>query len=208
MMAGNFLFRGDDLEKTVSVLSGGERARLALAGLLLKRHNILVLDEPTNHLDVETSEALALGLRSYEGTVIVVSHARTFVSTLVDRVFCIDHNGLKEFMGDYGVYVQRLSDLARADIDPIPAGSTMSEDKQERKEQYARVKAMQRTLRQLEKDMDAYEKEKSEIMQYFFENASDYAPQKAQRLAELNEMILESETKWLDLQDEISRLRS
>ncbi|MDA0207982.1 MAG: ABC-F family ATP-binding cassette domain-containing protein [bacterium] len=208
MMAGNFLFRGNDLDKTVSVLSGGERARLALAGLLLKRHTILVLDEPTNHLDVETAEALALGLKAYEGTVIVVSHARTFVSSLVDRVFCIDHDGLREFMGDYGAYVDYLTDLAKAEIaDSLPEKTT-DVRKEERKSAYARVQGLKRTLVQLERELEKLESEKSTIMQFFFDNPSDYAPSKAERLTELNEYIQSAETKWLEMQEEMIRLRT
>ena len=93
MMAGNFLFKNDDLDKSTAILSGGERARLCLAGVLLHEHNVLLFDEPTNHLDVETSDALAMALKEYKGTVIVISHARTFINTLVDKVFEVREHG-------------------------------------------------------------------------------------------------------------------
>ena len=85
-MAGTLLFRGDDIEKRVSVLSGGERARLCLAGLLLAKRPILVLDEPTNHLDFETVEALGDALHRFDGAVLFVSHDRTFVNMAATQV--------------------------------------------------------------------------------------------------------------------------
>src|SRR3989338_2005511 len=105
MMAGNLLFRNDDLENTAAVLSGGERARLCLAGLLLQEHTVLLLDEPTHHLDMESAEGRAVGLSEYIGTVIVVSHARAFVNELVDTVYEIRNGTLRHYPGSYEAYV-------------------------------------------------------------------------------------------------------
>jgi ABC-type multidrug transport system ATPase subunit len=85
-MAGSFLFRGDDVDKRIAVLSGGERSRLCLAGLLLARSNVLLLDEPTNHLDFETVEALGAALAGYQGTMFFTSHDRTFVSLVATSI--------------------------------------------------------------------------------------------------------------------------
>src|SRR5262249_27989027 len=85
-LAGSFLFRGDDAQKKIGVLSGGERSRLCLAGLLLGKFPVLLLDEPTNHLDFETVEALAAALKTYDGTILFTSHDRTFVSIVATDI--------------------------------------------------------------------------------------------------------------------------
>ncbi|MBT6254312.1 ATP-binding cassette domain-containing protein [Candidatus Uhrbacteria bacterium] len=211
MMAGNFLFQGDDLDKPVSVLSGGERARLALAGILLRNHSVLILDEPTNHLDVETSEGLAIALKKYKGTVIFVSHARTFVSALADRVFEVRHGSVREYRGDYPMYVEYLAELAAVEADMIEESVSEEEAirnkaKMERKEARMRVREIQRSLRRVDSEIEKYEQEKAEIMKYFFENPTDYAPPKAQRLEELKKELERLEREWLKLQDEIEAM--
>ncbi|MBT5807975.1 ABC-F family ATP-binding cassette domain-containing protein [Candidatus Uhrbacteria bacterium] len=210
MMAGNFLFRNDDLDKSVSVLSGGERARLCLAGVLLHEHNVLLLDEPTNHLDVETTEALALALKEYKGTVIVISHARTFINTLVDKVFEIRSGSLRRHMGSYVDYVDDLVELMEASVVEQLDGtqstsSSLSTD--QRSEIHTRVKEHQRSQQRIDKQVTKLDKEKSEILAYFFENPTDYAPAKATRLAELNTLLDDLEKDWLNDQEGIDQLR-
>jgi ATP-binding cassette, subfamily F, member 3 len=207
MMAGNFLFKNDDLDKSVSVLSGGERARLCLAGVLLHEHNILLLDEPTNHLDVETTEALAVALKAYTGTVIVISHARTFINTLVEQVFEVRNGTVRHYTGTYEEYVDDLSSMidmstetVSSDFKALPAAR--------RAEMHGRIKEAQRKQERLEKEIDKLEKEKSVIHTYFFENPTDYAPPKAQRLNEVNEELETLEKQWLLQQESIDTLRS
>ncbi|MFM9025001.1 MAG: ABC-F family ATP-binding cassette domain-containing protein [Planctomycetaceae bacterium] len=108
-VAGAMLFRGKAVEKRVSVLSGGERARLCLAGLLLGSSNVLVLDEPGNHLDVETVDALAQALVDYAGTVIFTSHDRGFVAAVATTVVDVSGGRVVNFPGDYAAYVARLN---------------------------------------------------------------------------------------------------
>jgi ATP-binding cassette subfamily F protein 3 len=107
-MAGNFLFTKEDLDKTISLLSGGERSRLAMAGILLRRPDVLLLDEPTNHLDLETVEALGGALKTWNGTVIFVSHSRTFVNLIATRILEVRDGSLRVFPGTYEEYVYRL----------------------------------------------------------------------------------------------------
>ena len=107
---GMVLFSGDDVKKPIGSLSGGEAARLVFCKLSVTRPNILILDEPTNHLDLEAIEALVEGLKSYDGTLIFVSHDRWFVSQLATRVFEISPKGINDFRGTYEEYLERLGD--------------------------------------------------------------------------------------------------
>ncbi len=107
---GLMLFSGDDGEKRLSALSGGEAARLVFSRLALEQPNVLVLDEPTNHLDLESIEALVAGLRNYEGTLILVSHDRWFVGQLATRVLEISPSGIRDYMGTYEEYVHACGD--------------------------------------------------------------------------------------------------
>lgn len=107
-MAGSFLFRDEELKKKVKVLSGGERSRLIIAGLLLGRYDVLMLDEPTNHLDFETVEALGDGLARYQGTVFFVSHDRTFVKTLATSILEVQSGEVRNYPGTYDDYVYAL----------------------------------------------------------------------------------------------------
>jgi ATP-binding cassette subfamily F protein 3 len=100
-LLGRFLFKGDDAFKKVGVLSGGERARMALLKFIVRPHNLLVLDEPTNHLDIESQDVIAQALRDYEGSVLVVSHNRSFLDGLVDKVAVIANKRLAIFAGDF-----------------------------------------------------------------------------------------------------------
>ncbi len=211
MMAGNFLFKGDDLDKTVSVLSGGERARLCLAGILIHTYNVLLLDEPTNHLDVETAEALAVALKSYKGTVFFVSHARTFVSTLADKIFEVRAGTLKQYMGTYEEYVDDLSVLMDESADALLPLLTKEgvggRSGAERAELQRRLKEHQRAQERINKQINTLDKERSEILAYFFENPMDYSPSKSQRLGEIDEELVPIEKSWLAEQEEIDLLR-
>ena len=118
---GAFLFRGDDVEKYVRVLSGGERNRLALAKLLLQPLNFLVMDEPTNHLDITSKNVLKQALKKFEGTLIVVSHDRDFLKGLTNKVYEFKDQRIKEYLGDIDFYleqrnIQNLRDVEKRDV--------------------------------------------------------------------------------------------
>jgi ATP-binding cassette subfamily F protein 3 len=109
-----FLFQGDDVDKRVDKLSGGEKSRLVLATLLARPLNFLVLDEPTNHLDIQSREILLEALQKFAGTVILVSHDRHFLRCLVNRVFEIDHGEMRVYEGDYEYYLHKTGREHRA----------------------------------------------------------------------------------------------
>jgi len=115
-MAGSFLFRGNDVKKPVSVLSGGECARLCLAGLLLMKSSALLLDEPTNHLDFETVEALGSALRRFQGTVFFISHDRTFVNMVATQILEVKDSAVVHYAGNYTDYVYHLELQVRREL--------------------------------------------------------------------------------------------
>lgn len=161
---GRVLFSGDDAEKRVHVLSGGEMARLVLAKIMLLNHNVLIFDEPTNHLDMESTEALLKGLENYSGTILIVSHNRYFISRIANRVIEMSHEGIHDFRGSYTDYVawreaKRLSEVKKIEVlETQPSLSKLSyedQKKQQRlKEQKQRKIAQLETLcHQLEQDL-------------------------------------------------------
>ncbi len=214
MMAGNFLFRGDDLEKTTSVLSGGERARLCLAGMLLHEHNVLILDEPTNHLDVETAESLASALKEYGGTVLFVSHARTFVNALADRIYEIRGGTLRHYIGTYEEYVRDLAAIMESELSSDSAPPSQGgvrgglDDREAKSLRRAELKEKQRLSERVAVQMEKLDKEKSVILSYFFDNPTDYSPEKNRRLSELDDELGRVEHQWLMLYEEIEKLRN
>jgi len=113
---GTMLFSGDDTDKAVGVLSGGEKARVALAKLLVSPGNLMLLDEPTNHLDLDASEALARALESFEGTLVFVSHNRSFVGRLATRVWNVEGRRVEEFPGTFEEYLDHCLRVARGDV--------------------------------------------------------------------------------------------
>ena len=106
-LCGAFLFSGDDVDKRISILSGGEKSRVVLAMLLAQPHNFLILDEPTNHLDIQSREVLLGALQKYSGTVVLVSHDRHFLRSLANRVFEIDHGEMRIYEGNYEYYLSK-----------------------------------------------------------------------------------------------------
>ncbi len=115
---GRVLFSGDEAEKKLEALSGGEAARLVFCKLAIERPNVLVLDEPTNHLDLESIEALVDSLRKFDGTLIFVSHDRWFVSKLANRIVEITRDGIRDYQGTYEAYVHDCGD-DHLDVDTV-----------------------------------------------------------------------------------------
>lgn len=118
---GNFLFSGEDVFKKISTLSGGERARVSLAKLMLQNANLLILDEPTNHLDLFSKEVLEAALMDYEGTLLFISHDRYFLNKMAERVLELAANGLTAYLGNYDDYVEKKLELAEAEAEAAAA---------------------------------------------------------------------------------------
>jgi ATP-binding cassette subfamily F protein 3 len=163
-LLGAFLFRGDDVEKSVRVLSGGERSRLALLKMLLRPANLLILDEPTNHLDLTSKDVLLEALKSFEGTVLFVSHDRAFIEELADRVLELEDGGTPRwYVGDYRYYLDKKAALtadaassgpALAARGPAPAGASAAARPVSYEEERAR-KARVRKLQKREEEIVA-----------------------------------------------------
>jgi ATP-binding cassette subfamily F protein 3 len=108
-LLGTFMFSGDDIEKKIRMLSGGEKSRVMLACILATPVNFLILDEPTNHLDIDSRETLLQALKDFEGTIMIVSHDRYFLRSIVNRVFEIDHGEMRIYDGNYDYYLEKTA---------------------------------------------------------------------------------------------------
>ncbi|VHB19266.1 ATP-binding cassette, sub-family F,member 3 [Streptococcus pyogenes] len=144
---GAFLFSGDDVKKSVAMLSGGEKARLLLAKLSMENNNFLVLDEPTNHLDIDSKEVLENALIDFDGTLLFVSHDRYFINRLATKVLEITENGSTLYLGDYDYYLEKKAELE--ELARLAAGETVEETKEASATDYQLKKAKQKGRRRL-----------------------------------------------------------
>ncbi len=154
---GRVLFSGEDVDKTVAVLSGGEAARLVFCSLMVQRPNVLVLDEPTNHLDIESIQALAAALERFEGTVVFVSHDRHFVGSLATRILEVTVEGFRDFPGTYAEYLAREGEdhLDRqAVLDAAKAARRQQEATSTRKVTWEEQKRRRNRLKELPRERD------------------------------------------------------
>ena len=149
-----FLFTGDDVYKKISMLSGGEKGRVSLCKLMLKRDNLLLLDEPTNHLDMDSREVLEGALEDFDGTILAVSHDRYFINRVANRIIEMRPDGVKEYLGNYDDYLEKKRREEAGMEDALAGGMTKTQlDKQRRKE-----RLMRESKKALEKQLEAAEK--------------------------------------------------
>ena len=185
---GSFLFRGDDVFKSISSLSGGEKARVSLLKLILSPSNLLILDEPTNHLDIESKEVLEKAVGEYDGTLLMVSHDRYFINKLATRIFELTQDGLTPFEGGYSYYLekkaQRLDKTKKREKNAESAEAHKAEknDRAEQRKQRAKLGMTERAIEKAE----ARRKEIEDLLS-LPENAADY--KKLQELTEENERL-------------------
>jgi ATP-binding cassette subfamily F protein 3 len=161
---GSFLFRGDEVEKYVRVLSGGERNRLALAKLLLQPFNVLIMDEPTNHLDIKSKKVLKEALIKFEGTLILVSHDRDFLQGLTNKVYEFKDHKLKEYLGDIDFYLEQRNVLNLREVEKRNVVKEVpKEKKQQSYEDQKKMKSLNNKLSNVEAQISQLEKEIKDI---------------------------------------------
>ena len=162
---GAFLFRGEDVDKKVRVLSGGERSRLAMARMMLSPHNLLVLDEPTNHMDMRSKDILKEAIRNYDGTLVVVSHDREFLDGVVDKIYEFRDGGVKEYLGGIRYFLEkrRIEDMRQIEVKEVVAKEQKSaagkEEYLAKKENEKLVRKTQRAIEEREAKIMALEEE-------------------------------------------------
>ena len=176
---GSFLFGGDDVDKKVSVLSGGERGRLALAKLLLEPVNLLILDEPTNHLDMHSKDVLKQALKNYDGAMIIVSHDRDFLSGLTEKVYEFKDKNVKEHIGDVYEFLDKVkaNSIQEFSQKPKAVEEKPTSHKESKEEQKAR-KSLEKEIRIAKNQSERLEKEISTI---------------EKEIADLDELMLDAE---------------
>lgn len=210
---GRFLFVQDDVKKVINDLSGGEKARLQLALLMLERNNVLILDEPTNHLDIDSKEMLEQALQDFEGTLIFVSHDRYFINQLANKIFDMDETGGTMYAGDYQYYLDKteekaaLQAKAEAEQAEKKASENTTNSYSEQKAQKREQRQIERQIENCETEIEACEQKIAEIDEQLTQPEIFSDPEKAGQLAEEKnhtEQQLEHIMKrWEELQEKI-----
>lgn len=192
---GRFMFKGDDVFRSISEMSGGERARIALLELMLEGANFLLLDEPTNHLDTSFREQLEKTLSEYSGTMLIVSHDRYFINKLADRVLVLSNKGITEYLGNYDYYIEKTHETFDKDIFANAKKQSAGEKKQNeyfrRKEERSRIAKAKTRLKRCEEQIEQTEKEISETQELMSGGETDYEKlmEYTNRLDELNSVL-------------------
>ncbi len=210
-MLGAFLFRGDDVEKKVKVLSGGERNRLALCLMLLKPINVLLMDEPTNHLDIASKNVLKQALKSFEGTLVIVSHDRDFLEGLTDKVYEFKNQNIKEYLGDINYFLEerKMADMRAFESEQQGKKPVQKqEEKPDNKLSYEQQKALktlqnklsklESKISDLEKSIAKADKELSQNYEKLMDDTQWFARYEKQK-KELDQAM----TDWETVQEEI-----
>lgn len=213
---GNFLFSGDDVLKPVSTLSGGEKARLSLAKLMLLNANLLILDEPTNHLDLDSKEILENALVDYPGTILFVSHDRYFINRIATKVFELTKDGITEYLGDYDYYVEKKEEMLelkkltedenQKNVNKSPKEVEKLDNKSRyelEKELKKRARQRQRRIEEIQNRIDTLEEMINEKEQLFI-NPEIYTDHT--KVANLNEEISQAKKEMEDLLEEWAEL--
>jgi len=210
-MAGNFLFKDEALKKEISVLSGGEKARLCLANILLQKNHVLLLDEPTNHLDFETVEALAQALSETTCTIFFVSHNRTFVETLATGIIEVKDGKAKRYLHDYENYVYHMRKAIEMDlgeeeqvkVSKSTNAVTLARKPLTRDAVHLQLKKDKKRIIKLEEAIKQLEEEKKSLNVWFEANATRYSEEKSLRMGELLQLMADAEGEWMEVQGRI-----
>ncbi|WP_396210193.1 ABC-F family ATP-binding cassette domain-containing protein [Flavobacterium sp.] len=211
-MLGSFLFRGDDVEKKVKVLSGGERNRLALCKLLLQPINVLVMDEPTNHLDIKSKNVLKAALKQFEGTLLLVSHDRDFLQGMSNIVYEFKDQKIREYLGDINFFLEQKNAMNMREIEKKdvvvnaaakPVKNISYEDQKKAKSLQNRLSKIESQIQQLEKDIQHDDKAFASNYDKHIEDATFFAAYEKKK-KELEKLLVD----WENVQLEIEELNS
>lgn len=207
---GAFLFSGDDVKKTVGMLSGGERARLLLAKLSMENNNFLILDEPTNHLDIDSKEVLENALIDFDGTLLFVSHDRYFINRVATQVLELSDEGSTLYLGDYDYYLEKkaeLEALVAAQAEAEPASSTeevTGNDYHLQKQNQKELRKITRRIEQLEAEMEELDQKIQAITETM--HSTNDAEDLVQLQSELDQLTIQQEAvmeEWSELSEQV-----
>ncbi|TPE37618.1 MULTISPECIES: ABC-F family ATP-binding cassette domain-containing protein [Streptococcus] len=207
---GAFLFSGDDVKKTVGMLSGGERARLLLAKLSMENNNFLILDEPTNHLDIDSKEVLENALIDFDGTLLFVSHDRYFINRVATQVLELSEEGSTLYLGDYDYYLEKkaeLEALAAAQVEAMPVSSTeevTSNDYHLQKQNQKELRKITRRIEQLEAEMEEIDQKIQAITETM--HSTNDAEDLVQLQSDLDQLTVQQEAvmeEWAELSEQV-----
>ncbi len=227
---GSFLFQGDDVFKEVAVLSGGEKSRVALAKMLLQPSNFLIMDEPTNHLDMRSKKVLQEALQNFEGTYLIVSHDRSFLDPIVNKVLEFSHGQIKTYLGSIGDYLSKKkmekealvrsnqpttsAEIKKSETHPMQSRSGSKHMKQaegnRQKEQNKKLQPLKKQVEMIEKEIQALEGRKENLEMTLadpdlYKRGHD-AKSASDEYKEVQRMLEEKYTEWSILSDKIARI--
>lgn len=206
---GAFLFSGDDVKKSVGMLSGGEKARLLLAKLSMENNNFLILDEPTNHLDIDSKEVLENALIDFDGTLLFVSHDRYFINRVATHVLELSENGSTLYLGDYDYYVEKKATAEMSQTEEASTSNQAKEaspvnDYQAQKESQKEVRKLMRQIESLEAEIEELESQNQAISEQMLEtNDADKLMELQAELDKISHRQEEAMLEWEELSEQV-----
>ncbi|HEU6216024.1 TPA: ABC-F family ATP-binding cassette domain-containing protein [Streptococcus pneumoniae] len=206
---GAFLFSGDDVKKSVCMLSGGEKARLLLAKLSMENNNFLILDEPTNHLDIDSKEVLENALIDFDGTLLFVSHDRYFINRVATHVLELSENGSTLYLGDYDYYVEKKATAEMSQTEEASTSNQAKEaspvnDYQAQKESQKEVRKLMRQIESLEAEIEELESQSQAISEQMLEtNDADKLMELQAELDKISHRQEEAMLEWEELSEQV-----
>lgn len=206
---GAFLFSGDDVKKSVGMLSGGEKARLLLAKLSMENNNFLILDEPTNHLDIDSKEVLENALIDFDGTLLFVSHDRYFINRVATHVLELSENGSTLYLGDYDYYVEKKAEVEMIQTEEASTSNQVKEaspvnDYQAQKESQKEVRKLMRQIESLEAEIEELESQSQTISEQMLEtNDADKLMELQAELDKISHRQEEAMLEWEELSEQV-----
>ena len=206
---GAFLFSGDDVKKSVGMLSGGEKARLLLAKLSMENNNFLILDEPTNHLDIDSKEVLENALIDFDGTLLFVSHDRYFINRVATQVLELSENGSTLYLGDYDYYVEKKTELEATQMQEVLLTNQEKEtspvnDYQAQKENQKELRKLMRQIENLETEIEELETQSQAISEQMLEtNDAEKLMELQVELDKISHRQEEAMLEWEELSEQV-----